>query len=146
MVRLFKIIVLSSIHLLFSCRSSSKKNTIDKQIIQVNKMSKKVNTSKIKNQDIDITDLVKIKKRKDAIQRFGNPKSTDFFIMDNAQGEFRIELNNFFSLEERVAENIKINESTWEYSGRKLITIWYQRVADEHTYIHHLLWEDETDF
>ena len=86
--------------------------------------------------ELDFNDLIKVKSKDEAIKKYGNPKYTEDFIMDDAQGEFRIELNNFFSLEQCIAENININESTWSDSQGSLITVWYQQKNTEYIFIH----------
>lgn len=86
-----------------SCKKIPNNNIENKvtlrEVKEVKKMKSRVNRSLGTNniyRELDFNNLVKIRDRGEAIKKYGNPKYTEDFIMDDVQGEFRIELNNFF--------------------------------------------------
>lgn len=82
----------------------------------------------IKAQDsLSFEDLMFLNKHK-AILKYGNPVSSERFVLDDAQGEFRNSISDVFSIEERQRNSILIEEVTWEKDSRTWITVWYQLI------------------
>ena len=70
-------------------------------------------------------DLIRLEKNK-AVLKYGNPTSSERFILDDAQGEFRNSISDVFTEKERQSESILIEEVTWEKDNENWITVWYQ--------------------
>ena len=89
------------------------------------------NSNKImKKQDsIPFQDLTFLNKE-EAIKKYGNPASSEQFILDDAQGEFRNGLSDVFTAKERQSESILIDEVTWEKDNDTWITVWYQKIEN----------------
>ena len=69
------------------------------------------------------------------------------FILDDLQGEFRIGLNNFiFTKQQRLSENIIIEELTWEKDSKTFITVWYQEIDKKIIPIDSFIWNKGTEF
>jgi len=60
------------------------------------------------------------------MDRLGHPAHEFWFAMDEAVGEFRVELFNFYPPKSPDNDKVEIRESTWEYSRHRL-TVWFHR-------------------
>lgn len=96
-----------------------------------------------KSDNTRYNDLLLISKS-DAIKKYGEPHYRELFTLNDAQGEFRIELNNIYSKEDRLSESIIIEELTWEKDRETWITVWYEinKIKAKDFYI----WKKGTDF
>ncbi|WP_371394293.1 hypothetical protein ACCC68_04885, partial [Tenacibaculum maritimum] len=104
---------------LISCGEKKDKNMVLK--------SKQYNSDKItKTQDsISLKDITLLKKQ-EAILKYGNLVSSNQFVLDDAQGEFRNNITYSYSEEERLSESVIIDELTWEKDSLNFITLWYE--------------------
>ena len=100
----------------------------------------------IKAQDsLAFEDLMLLNKHK-AILKYGNPTSSERFILDDAQGEFRNSISDVFTKKERQSESILIEEVTWEKDNENWITVWYQLMGKKSIPKSVFSWEKGSEF
>jgi len=81
-----------------------------------------------------------------ANKKYGMPSFSEQFILDDAQGEFRVEISDKFTRKERQSESILIDEVTWEKDNNTWVTIWYEVKQEKYVSKHFLIWKKETEF
>ena len=81
-----------------------------------------------------------------AINKYGKPHSSEEFILDDAQGEFRNSVSDKYSQEERYSESILIDELTWEKDQENWITVWYEVKEEKSIPIEVYSWEKGSEF
>ena len=89
---------------------------------------------------------LKILSKLKAVNKYGEPFKEERFVLDDAQGEFRISLNNFYSREKRQEESILIDELTWEKDQENWITVWYEVKEGKSMPIEVYSWEKGSEF
>ncbi len=100
----------------------------------------------MKTQDsLTFEDLMFLNKQ-EAILKYGNPVSSEQFILDDAQGEFRNSISDVFTAKERQSETILIDEVTWEKDNDTWITVWYQLIDKKSIPKSVFSWEKGTEF
>lgn len=62
----------------------------------------------------------------EAIQYYGVPSLKEQFKLNDAFGEFRINITDQYTSKERQSKTIVINELTWEKDKNTWITVWYE--------------------
>lgn len=136
MIKFYMVILL----ILTSCNSKKKDSNI------INK-SEKYNSNKvIKTQEnLTFKDLKNLTKN-EAILKYGKPTSSEQFILDDAQGEFRNRISDKFSAKERQSESILIDELTWEKDKKNWITVWYQVTKNKSIPKEIFIWRKGTEF
>ena len=70
----------------------------------------------------------------DILKQLGQPTSELVFTMDNAEGEFRIELYNTYPPGAPNNNNVHIRECTWDYSRHKL-TVWFHKPDEDGNWV-----------
>lgn len=132
------IFVLITCGLLLACNNSvSKKSAHEADIKKQEKEMK----------SLPVT-IEKLKKRNlgEAMEEYGQPLHMETFILDDALPESRIELNNYFTVEERRSESISIKETVWEKDQEINIMAWYKESQNKWIIIHALEWEKGSEF
>lgn len=125
---------------LFSCSNKTNRNN------KAN-FSEKLNAEKKITQKIPMSEKeLKVLSKLEAINKYGLPFSEERFVLDDAQGEFRITLNNFYSREQRQKESILIDELTWEKNENNWITVWYEVKEDQSMPREVYSWEKGSEF
>jgi len=81
-----------------------------------------------------------------AIKKLGTPSSTEQFILNDAQGEFRNGISDKYTLEERQSESIVIDEITWQKDKNTWVTVWYEVQQEKSIPKHVFIWKKGTEF
>lgn len=97
------------------------------------------------NDTIDTQQLLLLTKT-EAIEKHGTPLVTAQFILDDVQGEFRVEISDKYTQKERQTASIVIDEITWKKNKGNWLTVWYEVVENESVPKHFLIWEKGSEF
>lgn len=81
-----------------------------------------------------------------ATKTYGKPLKEETLLVQDLYGEFRGEIYNKYTDEERRSNTIKIEEVTWEKDSSNNITIWYQIEEKQSTPKAILIWEKGSEF
>lgn len=127
--------------ILISCSKSSKeKKTITNSEYHADNSELIYSKDTISTQELML--LTKVK----AIKKYGTPYSIEQFILDDAQGEFRVEISDKYTRKERQSKSILIDEVTWEKDKNTRITVWYEVQQKTSVPKHILVWEKGAEF
>lgn len=99
----------------------------------------------VSDDDVSVYQLMVFTK-KQAIAYYGEPQLKEQFVLDDAQGEFRIGLLDKFTKKQRQAEIIKIDEFTWEQNPNTWVTVWYEKDKPNSRPVDILQWDKGSEF
>ena len=126
--------------LLINCNDHKRYDTTKKQTnLRID------NVSKAKEDPLLFNDMMQLSKQ-EAILKYGRPATDEQFIMDDAQGEFRNNISDIYTVQERQRESILINEVTWSKDANTWITVWYQIINEKTIPKSFFLWEKGAEF
>ncbi|MDZ4821676.1 MAG: hypothetical protein SGJ20_22175 [Planctomycetota bacterium] len=83
--------------------------------------------------------------REAVIARLGAPSYDQRYVMQDAIGEFRVELQNTYPLTDPKNYNVQIQELWW-HDDTHTITLWLHQVNDQWTVLNSCRWEKVVEF
>ncbi|MFD0862841.1 hypothetical protein ACFQ1M_11565 [Sungkyunkwania multivorans] len=82
----------------------------------------------------------------ESVTKYGKPKNTEDFLIDEALPESRIELYNIYTKDQYTRRNINIREAIWSLDSLQNITVWYEKDSEIYRPVHLLKWEKGSEF
>jgi hypothetical protein len=83
--------------------------------------------------------------RTQVVAKLGEPQRDEKFRMSNASGEFRIELQNTYPLNNPANANVEIEEMTWR-DGDFWITLWLHQANGQWVVLDSCRWDKNVAF
>ncbi len=81
----------------------------------------------------------------DVLKELGKTDMCESFLMEEAIGEFRVELHNIYPLNNPENRTVRISELSWQ-DGDYMITLWFHNVNDTWVVLDSRRWHKDTDF
>jgi hypothetical protein len=138
-----------SLNCLFFCCSNHQSGKLNNEQNKSNANDNVINTTitnKIKNMDSTKFKDALILTLEEALKKYGTPLKSEQFILNDALPEFRIELNNIYTKEQRMSGSIVIEEVTWQKDTLNNITVWYEKIKKNAFPKNSFIWNKSMEF